>query len=104
MVKRIVSWQLPSYADSVALCASSDSDKLVVCYDIENRVTVYDTINHRVHDWSKKNQSMPNNFANRFNRMSGIVQVSQNKFILYTNYTYIVLDLSQDLPKEIDII
>ena len=47
---------------------------------------------------------MPSNFANRFNRISGIVQVGQNKYILYTNYTYIVLDLSKDVPKEIDII
>ena len=40
----------------------------------------------------------PANFLNRFNRLVGIVQVNPSKYILYTNYTYIVLYLDQDVP------
>jgi hypothetical protein len=75
-----------------------------VCFDVDNRVTVYDTLNKRVHEWSKRNQSMPANYAKRYNRISGIVKIAAEKYILYTNYTYVVLDLSQDVPKESDII
>lgn len=98
MAKRAITWQLPIDKDSVALCATSDSDKVVVCFDRDNRVTVYDTINKKVHEWSRKNQVMPDNYSNRFNRISGIVKINEAKYILYTNYTYIVLDLTQDLP------
>lgn len=98
MGKRAVTWQMPSDKESVALCAVSDSDKVVVCFDRENRVTVYDTVNKRVHEWSRRNQVMPENYSNRFNRISGIVKINEAKYILYTNYTYIVLDLAQDLP------
>jgi starvation-inducible outer membrane lipoprotein len=41
---------------------------------------------------------MPDNYSNRFNRINGIVKITEAKYILYTNYTYIVLDLTQDLP------
>ncbi len=91
---------LPSIEGGVPLCAVSDQDKMVVCYDKENRVVVYDIINKRVHEWSKRNERMPENFTNRYNRITGIVQISQMKYILYTNYTYIVLDLNQDVPKD----
>jgi hypothetical protein len=88
---------MPIEKDSVALCAISDADKIVIAFDRENRVTVYDTTNRRIHEWSRKNQVMPDNYGNRFNRISGIVKISDTKYILYTNYTYIVLDLTQDL-------
>lgn len=54
-----------------------------------------------MHDWSRKNMSaFPQNFLNRYNRIVGITALSQQKFILYTNYTYIVLDLQQDVPTD----
>lgn len=36
--------------------------------------------------------------------MIGIVQISSSKYILYTNYTYCILDLNEGLPDEVEII
>lgn len=71
--QKALSWTLPNLENSMPLCAVSDQDKLVVSYDRENRVVVYDVINKRVHEWSKKNERMPENFTNRYNRITGIV-------------------------------
>ncbi len=46
----------------------------------------------------------PTNFLNRYNRIVGLTQVSDTKYLVYTNYTYIVLDLTQTIPSEVDII
>jgi hypothetical protein len=94
-------WNLPKLDKDVPLCAYSTQDLLLVCYD-SNKVQVYDILNHRLHDWSRKNPTnkFPTNFLNRFNRIIGITQLSTHKFALYTNYTYIILDLQQDVPSD----
>lgn len=35
--------------------------------------------------------------------MVGIVQLSTHKYLLWTNYTYSVLDLQLDMPQEVQI-
>ena len=40
---------------------------------------------------------------NRFNRYIGILNVAEQKYILYTNYTYIILDTSKKVSG-VDII
>jgi len=81
------------------LSLHADQDKLVVCYDT-NQVTVFDLINKRVHDWSKRNATLPANFLNRFNRIVGVTQVSPKKYLLWTHYTYITLNLALDVPQK----
>ncbi len=103
--KNQVFWQLPDLSLDLGhpLAVLSDMDKLVLTYD-SNKVTVLDTINRRFHPWSLKNmQKMPVNFLRRYNRLVGITQLSLNKFILWTNYTYSVLDLEVELPEEVKI-
>lgn len=59
----------------------------------------------RLHDWSLANMNkFPSNFLNRYNRIVGITQVSFNLYLIYTNYTYIVLDLSKSIPSDVEII
>jgi hypothetical protein len=98
--KKIV-WNIPRMEKDRPLCAHSDQDKLVVAYD-SNKIVVFDLLNHRLHDWSRRNpaSSFPSNFLNRFNRIFGITQVAPSKFLLYTHYTYILLDLDQDVPVD----
>ena len=68
-------------------------DKLIVAYDT-NKVVVFDTINRKLHQWTVDNLSkLPQNWLTRYNRILGIVQLSTHKFVLWTNYTYAVLDL-----------
>ena len=97
--KKELVWNLPRMDSDIPLCAHSDQDKLIVCYD-SNKVVVFDLLNRKLHDWSKRNsERLPQNFLNRFNRIIGITAINESKFILYTNYTYIVLDLTQDAPR-----
>lgn len=41
---------------------------------------------------------------NRFNRYQGVVRVTESKFIIWTAYTYCVLDLQRPIPSQVDII
>ena len=85
---------MPSIEKDIPLCCHSDQDKLIVCYD-SNKVVIYDILNKRIHDWSKKNlDKIPANFLNRYNRIVGITEINSNKYILYTHYTYSILDLT----------
>ena len=70
-----------------------DLDKILVAYD-SNKFQVFDLHNNcSLTEWSKKNQEFPSNYLNRYNRIIGITQISDLKYILYTNYTYITVDL-----------
>jgi len=103
---RKIVWNIPKVEKDRPLCAYSDQDKLIVAYD-SNKILVYDLLNHKLHDWSRRNppSNFPSNFLNRFNRIIGITSISLTKYILYTHYTYILLDLQQDVPTdEVDII
>lgn len=75
-------------------------EKMVVAYDVNNYIQVFDLNNNCLHPWSRVNgKFFPNNFMTRFNRIVGITALSEQKFILYSNYTYIVFDLAIDLPQ-----
>ena len=77
---------------------TSDMDKLVVAYE-SNKVGIFDLVNKQLHPWTVKNISkFPRNFLQRYNRFIGVCKVSESKFLLYTNYTYSVLDLNQVMP------
>ncbi|CDW74499.1 u3 small nucleolar rnaassociated protein [Stylonychia lemnae] len=104
LTKQQLSWNLPMIENSLSLCAHSDQDKLIVAYD-SNKVTVFDLNNKKIHSWSAANQDkFPQNYLTRFNRTVGIAQVSSSQYIIYTNYTYSVLDINKGLPEEVEII
>ena len=105
LTKSILEWKLPSMqACGVPLAITSDSDKVLLAYD-SNKIAVFDTINMRLHDWTKKHfDKMPENFLDRYNRIIGMTMISDSKVMLYTNYTYSVLDLNAPVPKEVDLI
>ena len=104
MATKDLVWVVPTLQDTLPLCAHSDQDKLILAYD-SNKLLVLDLLNKRIHDWSKRNSAdrLPANFLNRYNRIVGITQITPGKYILYTHYTYIVLDLTQDVPHEVEI-
>lgn len=75
-----------------------------MAYD-SNKIMLYDLLNKKIHSWSQKySDRIPQNFLSRYNRMIGIVQISSAKYILYTNYTYCILDLNEGVPEEVEII
>ena len=83
---------------------ASDIDKLLVVYD-SNKLVLFDLLNQSLHEWTRQNLSkLPTNFLTRYNRMIGAQCLSDSKFLLYSNYTYCVLDLNQSLPQEVSIV
>jgi hypothetical protein len=68
-------------------------------------MAVFDLISKTLHPWTKANlDKIPANFLSRYNRIQGIFQLSTNKYILFTNYTFTPLDLTAALPSESQII
>ena len=68
--KTPLAWILPA-SSAAPLCAHADQDTLLVAYD-SNHITAFDLLNHRLHDWSRKNTTFPQNFLTRYNRYVGI--------------------------------
>ena len=94
-------WQLPLAAKDLGkpLALKADMDKLVIAFD-SNKIVVYDTINRKIHPWSLENLNrIPANFLSRYNRILGVTPLSADKFVLWTNYTFAVLDLQLDVPS-----
>jgi hypothetical protein len=96
-------WSMPKLSSSterpLALCLTfcPENENIVVAYD-NNKIQVFDGLNKCLHSWSKQSADcFPSNFLNRYNRMVGCCALSAHKFILYTHYTYTILDISQPL-------
>ena len=103
LAKDSLYWQLPDLSLDLGLPLSilSDMDKILMAYD-SNKILILDSINRKLHPWSLKNMhKIPLNFLKRYNRIVGITQLALNKFVLWTNYTYSVLDLEVEMPDEV---
>lgn len=73
---------------------------MVVAYD-SNYIRVFDLLNKCLHPWSRTNGTrFPSNFLSRYNRLLGATSLSESKFLMYSNYTYTILDINQGLPSE----
>lgn len=97
-------WNLPDLACGMPLCMTSDLDKLLLSYD-SNKIVIFDLINRKLHDWTVTNLSkIPKNFLTRYNRTVGVSQLSDRKYLLWSNYTYSVLDLAVEMPAEVQIV
>lgn len=94
-----LAWNLPNLQNcGTPLSMTSDLEKLLVAYD-SNKMILFDLLNKRLHDWTRESlEKLPQNFLQRYNRLIGVTQFSDTKYILYSNYTYQVLDISRPLP------
>lgn len=94
-------WALPNMSKSmgIPLCVTSDMDKIVFVHD-SNKISILDVVNRRLHPWMKQQANrFPANWLNRYNRLVGINQLTQNKFLVWSHYTYAVLDMNLPLPE-----
>lgn len=56
----------------IPLAITSDHEKIIVVYD-SNRIAVFDTLNKRLHDWTKRHlERLPKNWLDRYNRLIGV--------------------------------
>ncbi len=98
-------WRLPALAcNGVPLVFASDMDKLLVGYDT-NHVAVFDLLNRAIHPWTIQNfDRLPKNFLNRYNKFAGAVKLSEQKFLIYTSYTFCTLDLTAAVPDQVELV
>ena len=47
---------------------------------------------------------MPKNFLSRYNKFAGVIQLNDDKYILYTSYTFCVLELSAMMPEAVEMV
>ena len=98
-------WRLPALSNlGTPIVFASDMDKLLVGYD-SNHIAVFDLLNKQVHPWTSENASkLPRNFLSRYNKFTGAIQVSDQKYLLYTSYTFCVLDLTAAVPEIVEMV
>jgi len=99
----VLYWRLPSLTKlGMPLVFASDMDKLLVGYD-SNHIALFDLLNRQVHPWTTENtNSLPRNFLNRYNKFAGALQITDSKYLLYTSYTFCVLDLNSQVPNSVE--
>eukprot|EP00826_Nyctotherus_ovalis_P059134 TRINITY_DN8199_c0_g1_i20.p1 TRINITY_DN8199_c0_g1~~TRINITY_DN8199_c0_g1_i20.p1 ORF type:complete len:650 (-),score=99.46 TRINITY_DN8199_c0_g1_i20:24-1973(-) len=93
-----IQWKVPYTGVPTCLKCFEDSKAFIVSDN--NEILIYD-LAHKVLDaWTKnKGRNLPINYLDRFNRVYDIVQINPHKYILYTHYTFIVLDTELPTPK-----
>ena len=98
-------WRLPALRSlGFPLVFASDMDKLLVGYD-SNHIALFDLLNKQVHPWTSQNtERLPSNFLNRYNKFAGAQQLSDQKYLLYTNYTFCLLDLTALVPDSVGMV
>lgn len=96
-------WRLPALVNlGTPLVLASDMDKLLVGYD-SNHIALFDLLNRQVHPWTIENiDSLPRNFLSRYNKFAGVAQLTDSKYLLYTSYTFCVLDLTAQVPQAVE--
>ena len=83
----------------VTLTKLLTSDRLIVWYD-SNKFLIHNLKDRELSKYSKQNlKSFPSNYLNHFNRIYGVVEISESKFILYTHYTHTFIDLNEKIPE-----
>ena len=77
-----------------------EAEKMVLAYD-NNKIKVLDINNKCLHPWTHRNDSLfPPNFLSRYNRLIGATALSVDRFLFYSNYTYTILNLRENLPSD----
>jgi len=90
-----------SSSNPLALCMAfcPENENMVVAYDT-NKIIVFDINNKCLHPWSRlSSANFPANFLNRYNRLIGCCALSTTKFLLYSNYTYTIMNIDQPLSN-----
>lgn len=72
-------------------------DRLLVAYS-NNKFHLHNTSTNQLVK-EVANIRWPQNYLNRYNRIYGVVQLTDSQFILYTHFTIIRIDLEQEVPE-----
>jgi hypothetical protein len=79
---------------------SIDSTKIILV-DENNHIYIIDLNSKKFDEWTKqriKNEDYPFNYLKWYNKIFGICPLDINKYLFYTDYNYITLDLMKEIP------
>ena len=81
---------------------SLDNSKIITI-DENNKIYLIDLKTKKFDQWTNdriKNEDYPLNYIKWYNRIFGICSLDTNRYILYTDYNYILLDLTLEIPNQ----
>ena len=91
-------WKLPY--SGVPTCVKCFEDGRAIVVGDKNEILIYDVVHKSLDPWTRsQGKNLPVNYLDRFNRVYDVIMINPHKFILYTHYTFIVLDTEATLPK-----
>jgi len=81
---------------------SLDNSKIITI-DENNKIYLIDLKTKKFDQWTNdriKKEDYPLNYIKWYNRIFGICSLDTNRYILYTDYNYILLDLTLEIPNQ----
>ena len=81
---------------------SLDNSKIITI-DENNKIYLIDLNTKKFDQWTNdriKKEDYPLNYIKWYNRIFGICELGTDRYILYTDYNYILLDLTLEIPNQ----
>ena len=79
---------------------SSDNNKIILI-DENNYIYLINVNSKKFDDWTNnriKNEDYPLNYIKWYNKIFGICPLDPNRYIFFTDYNYILLDINKEIP------
>ena len=94
---------LPHPDKYITKISFSLDDSKIITIEETNLLYLIDLNTKKFDQWTNdriKNEDYPLNYIKWYNRIFGICALSLDRYILYTDYNYILLDLTLEMPKQ----
>ena len=94
---------LPHPDKYITKISFSPDNKKIILIDENNHIYMIDISSKRFDDWTNKRiqkEDYPLNYNKWYNKIFGICPLNPEKYILYTDYNYIVFDTKKEIPPQ----
>ena len=94
---------LPHPDKYITKISFSTNNKTIILIDENNYIYLIDIATKKFDNWTNKrikNEDYPLNYIKWYNKIFGICPLEPNKYILYTDYNYIIFDTQKEIPPQ----
>ena len=94
---------LPHPDKYITKISFSTDNKTIILIDENNYIYLIDIATKKFDNWTNKrikNEDYPLNYIKWYNKIFGICPLEPNKYILYTDYNYIIFDTQKEIPPQ----
>ena len=94
---------LPHPDKYITKISFSTDNKTIILIDENNYIYLIDIATKKFDNWTNKrikNEDYPLNYIKWYNKIFGICPLEPNKYILYTDYNYIIFDTLKEIPPQ----